>query len=527
MDFLYSPYISLFLITAFGLALGKISINGISLGISSILIVALFFGHNGIVIPTEFKQIGLILFVYSVGIQAGPGFFESFNKKSLPVLVVALIVLFSGAFVAYLTGYVFGFESSYISGLFAGSLTSSAGLASAASAGDGNMASVAFAIVFPIGVLAVILYISLSPKIFGFSIEAEEREYMDKMKLKNPDIKIQNYQVENKNLFGKTIAESDIRNISGGSIIRIKKGNDTITANANIILNEGDIVKVSGTQKVHETIALLIGSKSDVSIPMGNKFVTRNMIITNKKAINQTLGNLGLNSHYDAIVTHIRRSGIDIIPKVHVKLRYGDKITVTSMTSKMDEIIQRLGDTKSKINDIDFLPISIGILIGILLGSISIPLGVMNIKLGFTGGVLISGLILSRIGKTGRIVWNIAGAQNQFIRKLGLIFFLAAVGTNAGQHLSPALSISGIELLISGMLIAVVPMTLGILIGRFVFKMNFLTILGTLTGAMTSTPGLSAIESMTQSNAARIAYASTYPIALVLIIIVSRFLTML
>ncbi|MFP4018929.1 MAG: transporter, partial [Bacteroidales bacterium] len=184
-----------------------------------------------------------------------------------------------------------------------------------------------------------------------------------------------------------------------------------------------------------------------------------------------------------------------------------------------------LGDSRKKMDELNFLPIALGILIGIVIGELTIPLfGDIEFKLGLTGGVLVSALVLSKIGKTGNIVWNVSGTINQFLRKLGLIFFLAAVGTSAGEHLVSTIQESGIRFLLTGVVITLVPMILSISIGFYLFKINFLTLIGALTGSMTSTPALSAVEPMTDSNAPQVAYATVYPFALVLLIITSQLL---
>jgi putative transport protein len=284
-------------------------------------------------------------------------------------------------------------------------------------------------------------------------------------------------------------------------------------------LNEGDAIKAVGTLSGLEKVRLLIGRETDVKIPLSTKYTVRSILVTNEKVVNKSLAELGLFEQYDATATSIRRSGIDIIPNAGSRLRFGDKVTIACNEQHLSQVVELFGDSKKKLTDLDFLPVSVGIIIGVLIGSINIPLFGINMKLGLTGGVLIAAILLSRIGKTGNIIWNVSGTSNQLLRKLGLIFFLTSVGTSAGEHLVETLTGSGMLYFAAGAVITVIPMLLAIITGRYLFKINFLVLIGTLTGAMTSTPALSAIEPMTDCNAPKISYATVYPFALVLIIL--------
>jgi putative transport protein len=526
MNIIHSTYFALFAIAALGLLLSKIKIKGISFGMSSIILVALVFGHFGIVIPAEFKQIGLILFIYSVGIQVGPGFFDSFNRKSLPLLAVTIVILLSGVIIAFLLCALLGYDTAMTAGLYAGALSSSSGLAAATGTLHNPAVSVAFGIVYPIGILAVIIFLVLAPKLFNIHINEEEERYICEIKRQNPELLVKNYLVQNSNLFGKTIAESNIRAITGANISQVKHNQDVMAPKADMPLEQGDVVRVSGTPEVHDKVKLLIGDETAQTIAPHKNYDVRQILITNKAVVNKTFEQLQLNEHYEAIATHLRRSGIDIIPRADVKLRFGDKITVTCPTSNIKEVVSLLGGNKSQSKELDFFPIAVGILLGLLLGNIVFPVVGFKISLGITGGVLISSMILSRLGKTGRILWNISGSKNQFMRKLGLIFFLSAIGTDAGKGLLATIQTQGLGILFSGLIIAVVPMIIGFLVGKYVLKLNLVTLLGVLTGSMTSTPGLDAVETLTKSNAARLAYAATYPFALVLIIIICQIIVL-
>ncbi|MDZ7777521.1 MAG: TrkA C-terminal domain-containing protein [Bacteroidales bacterium] len=277
-----------------------------------------------------------------------------------------------------------------------------------------------------------------------------------------------------------------------------------------------------GTEENLKNMELFIGSHTDVQIPLSKKYVVKRILVSNKEVVNKSLGELGIFASYNATATSIRRSGIDITPNPASRLRYGDKVMVAASDNSMKKLSELLGDSRTQFIEMDFLPVSIGILVGILIGRIVVPVSGLDLSLGLTGGVLVSALVLSKVGRTGPLLWNVAGESNQLIRRLGLIFFLAAVGTSAGGTFVESVSGSGIQLIAFGAVVTVVPMFLALAIGRYVLKINYLTLIGGLVGAMTSTPALSALEPLTKSNAPQVAYATVYPFALVMLIIVNQ-----
>ena len=527
MELFKNEYIAFFAIVAMGILIGKIKIKGISLDVSAIIFVALLFGHFGVVMPDAFQKIGLIFFIYSVGVQAGPGFFESFKKDGVTLMSVASIAVLSGALVAGSLAFFIDIDFKLAVGLFTGALTSTPGLAAAIESTNSTLASIGYGIAYPFGVLAVIIFVKVAPKLFKIPVQDEEQKYDDEVRADFPEIIHKNFIVENGNIFGKTLGELKIRTMTRTNISRVLHDGNAFTPTAKTTLFEGDIVKAVGTEMDLEKVQILIGSETEVKIPLSDQYVIQSVLVTNEKVINKSLKEIGLLEQYNATATFIRRAGIDITPDASSKLRFGDKVTVACGDQSIANVRKLLGDSKKRFADLDFLPVSLGIIFGVLLGKLSIPVFGFNFSLGLTGGVLLSAIILSRIGKTGSIVWNVSGSSNQLLRKLGLIFFLVAVGTDAGGNLVETLSTGGLTYLTVGAIITIVPMILTMIIGRYVLKINFLVLIGALTGAMTSTPALSAVEPMTDSNGPKIAYASVYPFALVLIIICSQIMGLL
>ncbi len=515
-------YFALFLIICLGILAGRIKIKGISLDVSAVIFIALIFGHLGITLPDAFQKIGLLLFIYSVGIQAGPGFFSSFQKSGRKLIIIAVILVVAGAITTIAITSLFGIDTKLAVGLFAGALTSTPGLAAAIeSIGNeyAHLASIGYGIAYPFGVIGVILYMNFIPYLFKINIKKQEENYKNELKEEYPEIIYNHFVVENPNVDGKTIAELKIRSMTEATVSRILHQGETILPKASTILHKGDLIRAVGTKKALQKIHYLIGPESDKVIKLQNRSEIQWIIATNKKIINKTLGELRLFENYGATITRIRRSGIDIQPNPSSHIRFGDKLLVACQ-GNIEEVSELLGNEIKKLHETDILPIALGIVLGILAGMIEIPLpGGINFKLGLTGGVLTSALLVSRLGKTGPVLWNISGPANQLIRQFGLLFFLAAVGTDAGANLVETISNYGAKPFVAGAIITILPLLIATFAGKLFFKMNFLRLLGALTGGMTSTPGLTAIDSVTESDAPSIAYATVYPIAMVVLII--------
>lgn len=523
MNIILSEYTLLFLLISIGIILGKLKIKGISLDVSAIFFVALFFGHFGFKTPEIMQQIGLIFFMYSIGIQAGPGFLESFKKHGKKLLIVSLTLCLSSGFITIIISKLFDLDILLAVGIFSGSLTSASSLAVAMENTQSALPSVGFGIAFPFGVVAVVLFTRLSPKIFKIDISKEEELHLKDISDDYPKIFTKNYLISNNQVFDKTIGELKLRSITNTNISKIYLKYAMINPKASTVLEKGAIVRASGTLENLHKLEKIIGEETTIPIPINRRYTIKHFIVTNKKIINKPLGHLSLLQMLNINITTIRRSGIEIIPNVNSKLRFGDRINVAGPEENMSRIKEFFGNEKSRLDELDFLPIVLGILIGIILGQLKIPIADnTGISLGISGGVLISALLLSRLGKTGPILWNISGPSNQLLRKLGLIFFLAGVGTNAGSSIIETLNNNGAHLLYFAIIITLLPMIITLFMGRYILKLNFLRLLGALTGSMTSTPALSAIEPLTKTNAPQVSYASVYPFALILIIIMSQ-----
>ncbi len=534
MELITKDYFVLFLIIGLGIAIGKIKIKGIYFDLSAVIFVAIFFGYLydsfGIEfnLPPIIQSVGLVLFIYTIGMQAGPSFFNAFREQGIKLIVLAGITVISAAIVAISLSYAYDVDMKMMTGLLTGALTSTPGLAAAIESSHSPLASIGYGIAYPFGVLGVILFVKLSPNIFKVDLKKEEELFKINSQSNTPPISNRNFIVSNDGVNGKSIRELNIRFMTKANISRIMKPNqESVSPTPESILETGDMVKAVGTENALKRFEVLIGKITDKKIPRSGAYDIKWYVISNKNVVNKTILELNLLENYLATITRIRRAGIDLSPHPTTRLRYGDKILVSCTKGNVPAITDLFGDSLKHIGETSFLPVAFGIVIGVFVGAIAFPLGNFHFKLGLTGGVLIAALLLSWKGKTGPIIWNLSGPANQVLRQFGLLMFLTPVGLKAGESLVSAIAEHGMILFVYGAVITLIPMLISVVIGRYILKLNFLSILGALTGGMTSTPGLSATDSMTESDAPQVAYAAVYPFALVLIIIIAEIMGIL
>ncbi len=519
-DLLSSSYFSLFLIIALGFMLGRIRIKGLSLDVSAVIFIALLFGHFGVIIPKEIGNFGLVLFIFTIGIQAGPGFFDSFRSKGKMLILITLLIIISACVTAIGLKYAFNIDTPSIVGLIAGALTSTPGLAVAIDSTHSPLASISYGIAYPFGVIGVILFVKLLPKVLRVDLNKEALRLEKERRGQYPDLTTGMFRITNPNVFNKNLMQLNVRAMTGAVISRLKHDDHLSIPTANTVLREGDYIKAVGSEDSMNQLAVLVGGRVEGDLPLDNSQELESLLLTKKDVINKTIGYLNLQQNFGCTVTRVRRSGIDLAPSPDLELKFGDKLMVVGEKQGLKGVSRLLGNDAKKLSDTDFFPIAMGIVLGVLFGKINISVSdTLSFSPGLTGGVLMMALFLSAIGKTGPIVWTMSGPANQLLRQLGLLLFLAEVGTSAGVNLVSTFQESGLLLFAVGAIITTVPMFIAGIVGHFVFKISPLDLLGTLTGGMTSTPGLAAADSMTDSNIPSVAYATVYPIAMVFLIL--------
>lgn len=519
----------LFAIIIIGEAFGHIKIKSFSLGSAGIIFVAMVFGHFGYNLPQEFQTLGLVLFIYSVAVSAGPGFFTSFKKQGVELAVGGVIIIAAAAFMTVLACWLFDFDASTGAGLFAGSLTSSPGLAVAVEAVEGNAAA-AYGVTYAGGIIGVILFMNLLPKVLRINMKSEE-EQLDKERTENnPPYTFHHVEVTNANLFGKKVVDLKLKEIAPVVLTRLlrKGAKSPELVDGETVLREGDTVRIAGREYDLARIEMFLGKPVEGEIAFNRVLTKKSIVVSKQSSAGSTLGFLNLRETFGVQATRITRNGIDLPASSTLKLHLGDIIHAVGEEDALKNVSKILGNDMKQTYRVSLLPILIGLVAGFLLGKIpfNLPL-VGQFSLGVTGGVLVSGLVLGHLYKTGPFIWEMPDTANAFIRELGLMFFLATVGTKTGATIVATIASQGAVLVTAGIFVTLVPMIIYVAVSRYLQKIPFLKMLGVLSGGMTSTPGLAVVNSYTASPYPSSAYATVYPVGLIGMILGTKLLVYL
>ncbi len=520
---LHSDIFYLFLIVALGYIIGNIKIKGFSLDISAILIVALLAGHFGITIPSTFKFFGLAIFIYAVGLQSGPGFFEFIKEKGVKFNLLALFLLTLIFILTLGLGFYLHLPEGITEGTFIGTIASAPALAAALELKNSPEISIAFGVVYPLAIITTIYFVRYLPFIFRVDLKKEVQDYEEKQKTLHPDIITKNFKITNENFKNQTIYKSQIEKMTSTIIERVESNHPIDTSQDDAILHYGDIVRVSGTAKQLENLQIILGEELPDTYTFHDSMKSYRLLVTSKNIVGKKVGEIKELKSLHATITKVRRSGIDIPPYDTLTLMLGDKLYIVAPEKYEKKLIRLIGNDLLKYPAADFLPIALGIVIGIFVGNIpfSIPY-VGTVKFSFVGGILITALILGRLGRTGPIVWQLSPHSNTLMKVMGQLIFMATIGTNSGKFLFEAVKNHGwisIALALGSIIVSIYITTL---LARKIMKLNMVEIMGVLAGAMTSTPTLTAINEATNSDYPSIGYATVYPFAMVLSIILAE-----
>jgi len=533
---IYSAVISL------GVFLGKIRISGISLGIAFVLFAGIAASHFGFMANLEvvdfIKDFGLILFVFSIGLQVGPGFFSSFKRGGLTLNLLALGTVFLGGLTVVIIHFATGMSMPMLVGVMSGAVTNTPGLGAAQQtlaqiSGGGEIPPIGlgYAVAYPFGVLGIILTMLMMRKFLKINVNEELRLYD---KVQHPEEQLPervSIQVTNRKVIGETIREI-MPTINHSFVIsRILHKGDLIPAGSDSVLYENDIVLVVAQKGAIPAIIAQIGmvSNMDLSVKSG-KLISRRLLVTNREIFGKRLGSLNLRAKYNINITRLYRSGIELVASPELRLQMGDKLTVVGDEGSIDKVIKEIGNSIKRLDEPNIIPIFIGILLGVLLGSIPFRIpGVANpIKLGLAGGPLIVALLLSKYGYKFQLVSYTTPSANLMLREIGIVLFLASVGLASGEKFIPTLlSGDGFIWMGYGAIITILPLLIIGLFSRLVLKRNYLEVCGLLAGSMTDPPALAYAGSIAQSEAPAVAYATIYPLVMFLRIFIAQLLILL
>jgi len=524
-----NPLIALFAIVGIGLLIGNIQIKGISLGSSGVLFVALLAGALGYGIPDGVGKIGLVIFVYCVGIGAGGRFFGALMREGSTLAKLALIIVVVGAAVTYLLAYLLDIPPALAVGIFAGALTSTPALA-AATEGPQAIAQevvIGYGIAYPFGVIGVVLFIQLLPKLLKKDLDSLAADHKDPAEEEGKVEKVL-VEVTNTNLFGQNISESRVVTFNACQVSRILHGDRLRPLTYDDKFEEGQHVLLIGRSK---EIALAIdhlGKRSDKSFIADVENERQRLVVRSKDIVGKSLHELKPLKNHNVIITRITRLDFTFVPNADTRIENFDVLTVVGRNEDLKTFADTIKHRNQSFDETDLLSLSIGLTLGIIAGIIPIGLpGGKPLTLGLAGGPLFVALLLGHFGKVGRIVGHIPRPTRMLLQELGLVLFLANAGIKGGGSLWETLLQYGPMLFIMGCIITLVPMILAFFIAGRWFKLNPLQALGGICGGMTSTPALGAITAKTDSQLPVVSYATAYPVALIMMTVFAKMLLQL
>ena len=531
-------------VIAAGIQLGKVKVFGVSLGITLVLFVGIILGHFGFTINHNvihfFKEFGLILFVYSVGMQVGPGFFSSFKQGGITLNMLACGIVFLGVLTAVILHYATGIPMPTMVGILSGAVTNTPGLGAAQQAFtdmhgvSDNTIALGYAVAYPLGVIGIILSIILIKYIFRINFDKENEQLNSEDSSHTNEAKPISLIVKNPAIFNKTVAElSNLLEHRDFVISRVwRDSNKQIEiASTNTVLQENDKVFVITTETDAETIKTFIGEEIDMErkqwIRMESQFINRRILITKPELNGKRLGQLKLRKLYGINITRINRAGVDLVAKPGLTLQVGDRVNVVGTETAVSNVEKVLGNSMKRLNEPNLITIFVGIALGIVLGSIPITFpGIPQpVKLGLAGGPLVVAILISRFGYHYKLITYTTQSANLMLREIGITLFLACVGLSAGDgFVDTIVNNGGFAWIGYGFIITFVPLMIIGCIGRYFCKVNYFTLMGLIAGSTTDPPAL-AYSNATAGNAApSVGYATVYPLTMFLRVLTAQLL---
>ncbi|MEB5468256.1 aspartate:alanine exchanger family transporter [Virgibacillus pantothenticus] len=521
-DLLNEQLILVFVILFLGSCLGQLKFKGIGLGSAGVLVIAMIFGHYGYQVSTAIQNLGLSLFIVAVGLQAGPRFFRMMRSNGIVFCLISLFIVISAVLSSVVVAKAFDLSTPLAIGLMTGALTNTSGLAAALQATNDPIASVGYGIAYPFGVLAIILFVQLLPRIGKINLKQDLEDTNNPIKTDHSP-EVMTFKVTNPKLHKKTLRELDFSRKSV-VISRVIRGDHTMIALHDTTILLGDYLVTVGEDHELKTFGKYVGEPVDATMDNPDNIQLRKITVEDEDLVGKSIKELKLRRKYGATVTRIQREGIELNQNPNTPLLRGDVLTMVSSEDRLDEIEKCFSRKKLSVTNIHILSISITLLVGILVGMVPIPIpGLGTMQLGLAGGPLIVALIIGHFGKLGPIHVRYYGPAIHVISELGLVLFLAGAGTTAGQGLVEVIRDQGLELVISGTIITMVTIFSGYIAARKFFKFGVVYSLGTLCGGRTCTPGLGALNLLIDSEDPAIAYAAAYPFSLIFGTIAAQF----
>jgi putative transport protein len=525
--------------SAVGIAIGKIKVFGLSIGIVGVLFVALFLGHLGFQIDAhvlEFaRDFGFVLFAYTLGLQIGPGFAGALKQRGLLFNSIAFLVV--GLGVALVSGWIVWKHVPVPSGVgvFSGATTSTPSFAAAQQALKQLGApeeslvrqSLGYAVTYPCGIIGLILTFVFIKFAFRVDVNAEVAALAQRQHASlGPRPEARNFEVRNPNLDGCLL--SKIPGISGVVVSRISRDGHAEIARQEARVKIGDLLHAVGIPKKLEELRIVVGAESPVDVKTLPGMVSnRRLIVTHVRILGHTLEELTLLANEPVVVSRVTRGGIEFTPTPDMRVQFGDILMVVGENKALDEIAAAVGNSTKALDTPQLIPLFLGLALGMIAGAV--PLAVPNlpaaVKMGLAGGPLIVGIILGRYGNTGRLVWHLPPSASLILRDFGIAIFLAGIGLKSGEHFAEVMfGENGFTWILWGMVFTTVPLLLVGCIARLWKKVNYAELCGLLAGSLTDSPALAFAQQMTGSDAPALAYATVYPLTMLLRVVSAQLL---
>ncbi|EIB9545315.1 putative transporter [Escherichia coli] len=536
------------LVAVVGLFIGNVKFRGVGLGIGGVLFGGIIVGHfvsqAGMTLSSDMlhviQEFGLILFVYTIGIQVGPGFFASLRVSGLRLNLFAVLIVIIGGLVTAILHKLFDIPLPVVLGIFSGAVTNTPAL------GAGQqilrdlgtpMAMVdqmgmSYAMAYPFGICGILFTMWMLRVIFRVNVETEAQQHESTRTNGGALIRTINIRVENPNLHN--LAIKDVPILNGDKVIcsRLKREETLKVPSPETVIQLGDLLHLVGQPTDLHNAQLVIGQEVDTSLSTkGTDLRVERVVVTNENVLGKRIRDLHFKERYDVVISRLNRAGVELVASSDISLQFGDILNLVGRPSAIDAVANVLGNAQQKLQQVQMLPVFIGIGLGVLLGSIPVfvPGFPAALKLGLAGGPLIMALILGRIGSIGKLYWFMPPSANLALRELGIVLFLSVVGLKSGgDFIHTLVDGEGLSWIGYGALITAVPLiTVGIL-ARMLAKMNYLTMCGMLAGSMTDPPALAFANNLhPTSGAAALSYATVYPLVMFLRIITPQLLAVL
>ena len=535
------------LVAVIGLWIGHWKIKGVGFGVGGVLfggiIVAHFTNQYGLKLDTHtlhfVQEFGLILFVYTIGIQVGPGFFSSLRRSGLKLNGFAFLIVLLGGITVVFIHKLANVPLDIILGIYSGAVTNTPSLGAGQQIlselgmnSTTETMGMAYAMAYPFGICGILFSMWLIRLFFKVNVDEEERNFKQESGHDKESLTAMDIKVTNKNLDGLCLI--DVPGFGTGDVVcsRLKRGDSISVPKANTEIYLDDILHLVGEINALKKMRLIVGDEMDVpTSTVGSEIRAERVVVTSEKVLGKKIKSLGIHQKYGVVISRLNRAGVELVPTANTTLQFGDVLHMVGPTDVMNNAISVIGNAAQKLQQVQMLPVFIGIGLGVLFGSIPfyIPGFPVALKLGLAGGPLVIALILARIGTLGKLYWFLPPSANLALRELGIVLFLAVVGLKSGgSFLDTLLNGDGLEWMGYGVIITLVPLLVTGIIARLYSKLNYLSLCGVLAGSMTDPPALAFANAIKEeSGAAALSYATVYPLAMFLRIISPQLLALL